>query len=157
MYSNFSTPPSLPFPLSSRFHDFYRVWFGKESIILLQNQQQCSYFQTIKRCFYDKIVNENSFVTKSIMAIDFVSKTRWGTLSKCQVVPVTLLGMTRGPFHDTFCRDFHQEMLKTTEIPVFDWMRADSSVKITDKMLHETLPRPQLIFFSFILYLAYTW
>ena len=37
--------------------------------------------------------------------------------------------------------DFHRQMLKATEILAFDWLRANLSEKITDKMLHETLPR----------------
>ena len=40
-----------------------------------------------------------------------------------------------------FVSDFHQQMLKATEILASDWLRANLLVKITDKMLHEMLPR----------------
>ena len=52
-----------------------------------------------------------------------------------------LLGLTWGPFHETFVCDFHRQMLKATEIVASDWLQANLLVKITDKMLHETLPR----------------
>ena len=40
-----------------------------------------------------------------------------------------------------FVSDFQRQMLKATEILASDWLRANLTVKITDKMLHETLPR----------------
>ena len=40
-----------------------------------------------------------------------------------------------------FISDFHRQMLKATEILASDWLRANFSVKITDKMLCEMLPR----------------
>ena len=40
-----------------------------------------------------------------------------------------------------FVSDFHRQMFKATEILTFDWLRANLSVKISDKMLHEMLPR----------------
>ena len=39
-----------------------------------------------------------------------------------------------------FVFDFHQQMLKAIEILASDWLRANLSVKITDKMLCETPP-----------------
>ena len=39
-----------------------------------------------------------------------------------------------------FFSDFHRQMLEATEILSSDWLRANLSVKITDKMLHEMLP-----------------
>ena len=43
-------------------------------------------------------------------------------------------------FMPLFVSDFHQQMIEITEILASDWLRANLSVKITDKMLHETLP-----------------
>ena len=39
-----------------------------------------------------------------------------------------------------FVNDFHRQVLKATEILASDWLRANLSVKITDKLLDETLP-----------------
>ena len=45
-----------------------------------------------------------------------------------------------GRFTKHFVSDFHRQMLKATEILASDWLRANLSVKITDKMLCETPP-----------------
>ena len=43
-------------------------------------------------------------------------------------------------FVKLFVGDFHQQMLKATEILAADWLRANLLMKITDKMLHEMPP-----------------
>ena len=40
-------------------------------------------------------------------------------------------------FMKLFVSDFHGQILKATEILASDWLRANLSVEVTDKMLHE--------------------
>ena len=58
-------------------------------------------------------------------------------------------------FMKLFVSDFHRQMLKAGDILASDLLRENFSVKITDKMLHETLPWLHWItwvFFSATLY-----
>ena len=61
---------------------------------------------------------------------------------KIQFIPHDLISLTSSGerFMKLFVSDFHRQMLKATDIHASDWLTANLSVKITDKMLHETLP-----------------
>ena len=49
-----------------------------------------------------------------------------------------------GHFIKHFVSDFHWQILKATEILASDWLRANLSVKNTDKMFDEMPPRSNL-------------
>ena len=48
-------------------------------------------------------------------------------------------------FMKLFVSDFHRQMLKATDIPASDWLRAIWSVKITDKVLYDRAPPPDYV------------
>ena len=48
---------------------------------------------------------------------------------------------SREHFMKLFVSNFHRQMLKTIEILASHWLRANLSVKISDKKFHEMVPR----------------
>ena len=64
----------------------------------------------------------------------FVSGFYWPTVT-CFWYPCILLAESK-----FVCENLTHQLLQASDILVFDWLRANLSVKITNKKFHETLP-----------------